>query len=104
MMKKSLPLNPTTSQPSASTSAPRAPRVKKQTFEDLCDLNEAIIMLPKEKSLHETGILDGMLPSRDRYIAQQREVASISANIQSVLTTLTLVTSLAMGATFIGCT
>ena len=57
---------PTTSQPSASTSAPRVPWVKKQTFEDLCDLNEAIIMLPKEKSLHETGIPDGMLPSGDK--------------------------------------
>ena len=39
-----------------------------------------------------------------RYIAQQGEVASITANIQSVLTALTLVTSLAMGATFVGCT
>ena len=57
---------PTTSQPSASTSAPRVPRVKKQTFEDICDLNEAIIMLPREKSLHETAIPDGMLPSRDK--------------------------------------
>ena len=53
---------PATSQPSA----PRVPRVKKQIFEDLCDLNEAIIILPKEKSLHETGIPDGMLPSRDK--------------------------------------
>ena len=57
---------PTTSQPSASTSASRVPRVKKQTFEDLCDPNEAIIMLPEEKSLHETGIPDNMLPSRDK--------------------------------------
>ena len=57
---------PTTSQPSASTSASRVPRVKKQTFEDLCDVNEAIIMLPMEKSLHETGIPDDMLPSRDK--------------------------------------
>ena len=57
---------PTTSQPSASTSALRVPQVKKQTFEDLCDLNEAIIMLPMEKSLHETGIPDDMLPSRDK--------------------------------------
>ena len=59
---------PTTSQPStsASASAPRVPRVKKQHFEDLCDLNEAIIMLPREKSLHETGIPDDMLPSRDK--------------------------------------
>ena len=57
---------PTTSQPSASTSALKVPWVKKQTFEDLCDLNKAIIMLPKEKSLHKTGILDDMLPSRDK--------------------------------------
>ena len=57
---------PTTSRPSASTSASRVPRVKKQTFEDLCDLNEAIIMLPMEKSLHETGIPDDMLPARDK--------------------------------------
>ena len=49
-----------------TTSASRVPRVKKQTFEDLCDLNEAIIMLPQEKSLHETGIPDDMLPSRDK--------------------------------------
>ena len=57
---------PTTSQPSTSASASRAPRIKKQQFEDLCDLNEAIIILPREKSLHETGIPDGMLPSRDK--------------------------------------
>ena len=57
---------PSTSQASTSTTAPRAPRVKKQMFEDLCNLNEAIIMLPEEKSLHETGIPEGMLPSRDK--------------------------------------
>ena len=56
----------TTSQPSASTSASRVPQVRKQTFEDLCDLNEAIIMLSKEKSLNETCIPDDMLPSRDK--------------------------------------
>ena len=55
------------SQPTTSTSTTsRVPWVKKQTFEDLCDLNEAIIMLPQEKSLHETGIPADMLPSRDK--------------------------------------
>ena len=39
-----------------------------------------------------------------RYIAQQGEVESISVDIQSVLTALTLETSLVMGAKFIGCT
>ena len=58
----------TTSKPSTftTTAAPRAPRVKKQSFEDLCDLTEAIIMLPQEKSLHETGIPENMLPARDK--------------------------------------
>ena len=58
----------TVSKPSTSTAptAPRAPRVKKQKFEDLCELNEAIIMLPQEQSLHETGIPENMLPVRDK--------------------------------------
>ena len=58
----------TSSKPSTSTTttAPRAPRIKKQTFEDLCDLTEAIIMFPQEKSLHETGIPESMLPARDK--------------------------------------
>ena len=95
---------PSTSQASTSTTAPRAPRVKKQMFEDLCNLNEAIIMLPEEKSLHETGIPEGMLPSRDKvHHAQQGEAVSTYANIQNVLTALTLETSLVMGAIFIGC-
>ena len=59
---------PAVPKPSTSTapSAPRAPRVKKQKFEDLCDLTEVIIMLPQEKSLHETGIPENMLPVRDK--------------------------------------
>ena len=58
----------TTSKPSTSTAAtaPRGPRIKKQSFDDLCDLSEAIIMLPLEKSLHETGIPENMLPARDK--------------------------------------
>ena len=58
----------TASKPSTSTAAtaPRAPRIKKQSFDDLCDLSEAIIMLPLEKSLHETGIPGNMLPARDK--------------------------------------
>ena len=58
----------TSSKPSTSTAAtaPRAPRIKKQSFDDLCDLSEAIIMLPLEKSLHETGIPANMLPARDK--------------------------------------
>ena len=56
---------PSTSGASAPA-APRVPRVKKPKFEDLCDLTEAIIMLPQEKSLHETGIPENMLPVRDK--------------------------------------
>ena len=95
---------PTTSRPSASTSASRVPQVKKQTFEDLCDLNElSLCCLWRNLSMK---LVFQMIcyPPGTRCTAQQRGVASISANTQGVLTALTLVTSLAMGATFVGCT
>ena len=58
----------TSSKPTTSTAtpAPRVPRAKKQKYDDLCELTEAIIMFPQQKSLHETGIPDNMLPARDK--------------------------------------
>ena len=95
---------PTTSQPSASTSAPRVPRVKKQTFEDHCDLNEAIIMLPKKKSLHETGIPDDMLPSRDK-VHHTAKGGSLYLCKHPKCADRPYYGDLpAMGSTFVGCT
>ena len=95
---------PTTSQPSASTSALRVPRLKNKLLKIfVISIRLSLCCLRRNLSMKLVFRMICCLPGT-RYTAQQREVASISANIQSVLTALTLVTSLVMGATFIGCT
>ena len=96
---------PTTSQPSASTSASRISRVKKNKLLKIFVMSTRLSLccLWRNLSMKLVFRMICCLPGI-RCTAQQREVASISANIQGVITALTPVTSLAMGATFVGCT